>query len=194
MAVASPETHHGGVTARWLNSSVFELRLLLCCSWVEGGSCGGGVVECGGQGWPFIGRGELGAVGGGHGVVWARRGRHGDMRGRRRAGQGRTRARARGVKGGAARAGAVGAGSGGCWSAGVAAVHACPQGVRHLVGRQCNGECGQGEGPWCEGLAWGASRGQWQAPGHGGSQVCCWLGQGGMVDGMSMAWQLRLGS
>ena len=47
----APPWRHGAV-AELLG---VELRLLLCCTWVEGRSCGGGVVECGGQGWPFMG-------------------------------------------------------------------------------------------------------------------------------------------
>ena len=68
-------------------------------------------------------------------------------------------------------------GSGSRWSAGVALVRARMQGVRRLVGRQCNGACGQGEGPGAKGSTWGASREQGAAPGHAGRWVWCWFGE-----------------
>ena len=49
--------------------------------------------------------------------------------------------------------GGVGSVSGAGWFAGVALVHACPQGARQCVGRQDSGDCGQEGGAWCLGLA-----------------------------------------
>ena len=103
------------------------------------------------------------------------------------------RGRSWGVQGWRGRVPAVGRASGGRVPAGVALVRARTQGARPGVGRQCSGECGQGEGAWCKGSTWGGSGGQGPAPGHGVPLVYLLGDQVSMVVAMSMAWLLRLG-
>ena len=118
-----------------------------------------------------------------------RRGWHGDVRGRRQAGEGGTRPCLGRARNGVAHAGAVGrlggvlvgrGGRGAC-------VRACSV-LDSGPGRQITGDCGQGRGPWCYGLAWGVSGRQGLRPGHGGAVDCRGLGASGHGSGMSMAW------
>ena len=133
------------------------------------------MVLCRGQGAAFIGRGELGAQDG-TGVARACRGRHGDVRERRLAGQGRNGRGARGsrevwacrCRSGASREGVCRPG----WSL---CAHA-----RKLFDSRAHDmfpkNAARGGGSWCEGASWGASREQGQAPGRAGSGFWCRFG------------------
>ena len=165
----------------------WSTELLFGCTWVKGEWCGGGVVKGGGQGKAFY-RPELSGSRGGTGVVSACRGRHGDVRGRRRAGQGRHGRGARESRG----AWSV------LWWSGAPRAGVCRPGwlrtvrARKLLDRvsadRTPASAGRGRGlvRWgCHGELQGGHR---QAPGHAGSLLCCWLvasGHGGGCHAMA---------
>ena len=152
------------------------------------GSGGGGVVQGRAWGGAYIGR--RARAKGGTGVARACRGRHGDVRGRRRAGWGGTGACLGGAWDGVARAGAVGrlgrvlvgrGGCGACVPAGCS-TRCWPAELRRMRA---------GEGALARGVGMGSLRGTVAA------SWTCWLlglvrvGQVARVVAMSMAWMLR---